>query len=649
MPEPSPSPMAASPIPNWATTASPWNSTSPRGRGKRHERTAQDRGPPLRHPAGDRAARDDAPGRQGTPAVLPGPGAPHPPRLCRRRRRGAPRPLPQDPGRLSGDDPGRLRRPRRGGGPGPPCRLHGGPRRFGTDGPGPGRLRRPPASPRLPRSGRGAGRHRDQPGAHPGLSRHPGRAAGQPGPLPRHPAPHHRVAGGVLRGEKGLRPLPVRRRGKGPGDLRRAVHGPLRILPPRRPPRGPALLRHPHPGRGNERRGADPLPAGHQDVGPRKDRAGAQGERRGARAPDERLQQTGQGGGDQEPQDHRAGDLLRRLQPQHRRGMPAHDRFRPEMGAQIHGRPQPLLQPQNPRRHHPLPPPAPHQEGPQGPGAGEKRPRPGAHLRPPPLPDEDADLMVPRVAACGLTHQGRVRENNEDAYLYDDAMGLVAVADGMGGHAAGEVASRIACEAIREFVVKSESNQAITWPLVYRKEFSREWNRLLGALSLANGRILKYAKEHQKYLGMGTTVVAGLLRDGRLTYAHVGDSRIYRHADGVLTLLTEDHSWVQEQIRLGNLTPEQAEHHPLRNVVTRALGGAPQIYVDLAEKILAPGETYLFCTDGLTGAIPDAAIGAALGDGLPLQEKAGTLVRLALEAGGPDNVTVFLIEVPKQA
>lgn len=255
-------------------------------------------------------------------------------------------------------------------------------------------------------------------------------------------------------------------------------------------------------------------------------------------------------------------------------------------------------------------------------------------------------MTVPRVASCGLTHQGRIRENNEDAFIYDAAAGLVAVADGMGGHAAGEIASQTACEAIREFVEKSESNKAITWPLVYRKEFSKEWNRLLGALSLANGRILKYAKEHQKYLGMGTTVVAGLLRDGRITYAHVGDSRLYHHADGVLTLLTEDHSWVQEQIRLGNLTPEQAEHHPLKNVVTRALGGAPQVYVDLAEKTLTPGEIYLFCTDGLTGAIPDAAIGAALGDGLPLEEKARTLVRLALEAGGPDNVTVFLIEVP---
>ena len=255
--------------------------------------------------------------------------------------------------------------------------------------------------------------------------------------------------------------------------------------------------------------------------------------------------------------------------------------------------------------------------------------------------------MITRLMAHGTTHKGSVRENNEDAYLYDAEMGLVVVADGMGGHAAGEVASQIACDSIRDFIIKSENNKKITWPLIYRREFSREWNRLLGAMSLANGRILRYAKEHQKYLGMGTTVVAALFRDDKITYAHVGDSRLYHLSNGAFGQLTEDHSWVQEQIRMGNLTPEQAEHHPLKNVVTRALGGAPQVYVDLAEKPFGEHDIYLFCTDGLTGAVSDGEIAEVLRSPLMLTEKARELLELALDAGGPDNITIFLVEAFK--
>jgi serine/threonine protein phosphatase PrpC len=253
--------------------------------------------------------------------------------------------------------------------------------------------------------------------------------------------------------------------------------------------------------------------------------------------------------------------------------------------------------------------------------------------------------MISKLLAHGTTHKGSVRENNEDAYLYDAELGLVVVADGMGGHAAGEVASQIACEAVQDFITKSENNKKITWPLIYRREFSREWNRLLGALSLANGRILKYAKDHQKYLGMGTTVVAALFKDEKITYAHVGDSRLYHLTNGTFSQLTEDHSWVQEQIKIGNLTPEQAEHHPLKNVVTRALGGAPQVYVDLAEKPFGEHDIYLFCTDGLTGGVSDAAIAHALKSNLTLSEKARELIEMALDAGGPDNITIFLVEV----
>jgi protein phosphatase len=255
--------------------------------------------------------------------------------------------------------------------------------------------------------------------------------------------------------------------------------------------------------------------------------------------------------------------------------------------------------------------------------------------------------VITRLMAHGTTHKGSVRENNEDAYLYDAEMGLVVVADGMGGHAAGEVASQIACDSILDFITKSENNKKITWPLIYRREFSLEWNRLLGALSLANGRILKYAKEHQKYLGMGTTVVTALFRDDKITYAHVGDSRLYHLSNGAFGQLTEDHSWVQEQIKIGNLTPEQAEHHPLKNVVTRALGGAPQVYVDLAEKPFGEHDIYLFCTDGLTAAVSDEEIAGVLRSPLILTEKARELLELALDAGGPDNVTIFLVEAFK--
>jgi PPM family protein phosphatase len=249
------------------------------------------------------------------------------------------------------------------------------------------------------------------------------------------------------------------------------------------------------------------------------------------------------------------------------------------------------------------------------------------------------------VTAFGLTDVGRKRRHNEDAYLIDEDRGLFVVADGMGGHAAGEVASRITVESIQEYIAATDEQQESSWPFGFNSRVSVEGNRLTTAVEKANEKVVRAVQNRPELKGMGTTVVAALFDADRATLVHVGDSRAYLFRDGELRRLTDDHSWVQEQVNAGILSEDEAKSHPLKNVVTRALGGAAHVSVDLIEVPVRTGDRYLLCSDGLTGMLPDEEIFEHFKPGTPLESTVRALVEVANVRGGVDNITAILVEV----
>lgn len=235
--------------------------------------------------------------------------------------------------------------------------------------------------------------------------------------------------------------------------------------------------------------------------------------------------------------------------------------------------------------------------------------------------------------AFGLTDVGRKRKHNEDAYLLDAERGLFVVADGMGGHAAGEVASRLTVESIQEFISGTEDDHDNTWPFGYNNRYSVDGNRLSTAVERANEKVMRAVVNRPELKGMGTTVVAALFDERRATLVHVGDSRAYLLRDSELRRLTDDHSWVQEQVNAGILSEEEARSHPLKNVVTRALGGGMHVAVDLIEIPVGGGDRFLLCSDGLTGMVSDEEITSALSSTRTLEEITRGLIDLANERG----------------
>jgi len=250
------------------------------------------------------------------------------------------------------------------------------------------------------------------------------------------------------------------------------------------------------------------------------------------------------------------------------------------------------------------------------------------------------------LQAFGLTDVGRKRKHNEDAYLVDPERGLFVVADGMGGHAAGEVASRITVESMQEFIAASDDATDSSWP--FGQAGSRApsaGTRQTAAVEKANEKVMRAVASRPELKGMGTTVVAALIDGDRATLVHVGDSRAYLYRDGELRRLTDDHSWVQEQVNAGILSEDEAKSHPLKNVVTRALGGSPHVSVDLIEVPLRTGDRFLLCSDGLTGMVADEEIHEFF-QSEPVPEPAvRRLVDLANERGGIDNITVIVVDV----
>jgi protein phosphatase len=244
-----------------------------------------------------------------------------------------------------------------------------------------------------------------------------------------------------------------------------------------------------------------------------------------------------------------------------------------------------------------------------------------------------------------LTDVGRKRKGNEDSHCVNPEQRLFVVADGMGGHAAGEVASRVAVDSINEFVCLTSGDEEITWPFGLDDGMSYDGNRLKTAIRHANRKVLDATREKNEYEGMATTVAAVLVDGSEANLGHVGDSRIYSFGEGGLEQLTSDHSWVNEQLQSGIISADQARNHPLRNVVTRALGGKLELAVDMQTRTMRPGEILLICSDGLTTMVPDPRIEALLSESEgDLEKAASSLVEAANNQGGEDNITVVLIK-----
>jgi protein phosphatase len=250
--------------------------------------------------------------------------------------------------------------------------------------------------------------------------------------------------------------------------------------------------------------------------------------------------------------------------------------------------------------------------------------------------------MKIRCESC--SDVGRKRKGNEDSLACNEAQRLYVVADGMGGHAAGEVASKVAVDAIEEFVVLTSGNEEITWPFGLDETISYDGNRLKTAIRHANRKVIEATRERTELEGRATTVAAVLVDGDVANIAHVGDSRIYLWSGGEIRLLTSDHSWINEQVQNGVISAEQARSHPLRNVVTRALGGRAELVVDVQSRKMAAGEVLLLCSDGLTTMVPDREIAEVLaGAGDDLAAAARALVDAANAHGGEDNITVLLV------
>jgi protein phosphatase len=253
---------------------------------------------------------------------------------------------------------------------------------------------------------------------------------------------------------------------------------------------------------------------------------------------------------------------------------------------------------------------------------------------------------MPSVSSAVLSHPGLRREANEDSVCARPDLGLFLVADGMGGHAAGEVASRMAAQVIETFINDTRNADVnTTWPFPYDPALSLDGNRLTAAFRLANRRLGTAMENDEKLRGMATTAAAVLVARDKPLVAHVGDSRVYLYRAGTLTQITDDHSWVNEQVRAGVLSESDARHHPWRHVVTRALSGGDDPGIDIQELDLKVGDRVMLCSDGLSGVVPQEHLAGIIGGGAPLDETCRNLIDAANQAGGPDNITVAMLQV----
>ncbi|HEX5751913.1 MAG TPA: Stp1/IreP family PP2C-type Ser/Thr phosphatase [Archangium sp.] len=247
-----------------------------------------------------------------------------------------------------------------------------------------------------------------------------------------------------------------------------------------------------------------------------------------------------------------------------------------------------------------------------------------------------------RIEVAGHTHVGMKRNHNEDNYLILTDENLCCVADGMGGHSSGEIASKIAVEELAEFFRMTSRDEDATWPFKMEKGRNYDENRLATGIKLANKSIFDKASTDQKYKGMGTTIVSVHFTDAAAYVGHVGDSRVYFFRQGVLRQVTEDHSLLNDYLKAKKLTPEEIENFPHKNVIVRALGMKETVQVDVAKVEPQQGDVFLLCSDGLSGMVTDPQMQEILSRTNELEKACSQLIDMANAAGGNDNVTCVL-------
>src|SRR4029078_12791832 len=252
-----------------------------------------------------------------------------------------------------------------------------------------------------------------------------------------------------------------------------------------------------------------------------------------------------------------------------------------------------------------------------------------------------------RVRFSGDSNVGMKRAHNEDSFYLPESERLTIVADGMGGHASGEVASRMAVETIVGFFKATQDDQQLTWPFKMDHGHRYDVNRMVTAIKLANLKIHEQAQKDPRCHGMGTTVVSTLFLDRALIVGHVGDSRLYRRRDGVMKQLTEDHSLLNDYIKMKNLSPDEIAAFPHKNVIVRALGMKDTVQVDVYVDKPALGDLYVTCSDGLTGMVKDEEIEAIATSDHDMDAICEKLSATANKNGGLDNITVVAVRVEK--
>jgi PPM family protein phosphatase len=236
-----------------------------------------------------------------------------------------------------------------------------------------------------------------------------------------------------------------------------------------------------------------------------------------------------------------------------------------------------------------------------------------------------------RYAAAAVTDRGRKRPSNEDAFGYSVEDGVYVVCDGMGGAAAGEIASSIALDEVLRLLCERDREASI--PTVAEQ-----------AIVAANEAVFSRSQRNQNLSGMGTTLVALLVEETQVWVLNVGDSRCYRLRAGRLEQLTVDHSLVEEQVRLGRMSPAEALRSPMRNMITRALGTQTRVTPDCFQFQAEPGDIFLLCSDGLTREITDAQVQSVLSVNQPVADRCARLIEAAKKAGGHDNITAILVQ-----
>jgi len=248
------------------------------------------------------------------------------------------------------------------------------------------------------------------------------------------------------------------------------------------------------------------------------------------------------------------------------------------------------------------------------------------------------------LLSFGVSDPGPVRQTNEDCFLADDELSLFVVADGMGGHAGGEVASRLAVESIENFIRRSHNSRDFSWPCGIDQTLTFEGNRLRTAIHLANRRVFRVAEGHDDYVGMGSTVVCALITGDHVTIGHVGDSRLYLLSDRGLQPQTRDDTWAATVLaQAGGADSRALAAHPMRHVLTNVLGARESPEIHVSERQLSDGEMLLLCSDGVHGVLDDETMALLLAREGDLEEIGRSLIAAALDRGSRDNVTALLV------